>query len=110
VAKCVDNAEIFYIFTHILTSYVCNLSKHSDACSFLLKQAGADIDPKLIPGKRDLSTLLTFPKECLGSQFNVPLSDEKQLELRQNRDQFTASEDNLLLRGVVSLVRFFCLF
>lgn len=77
--------------------------QHSDACLFLLQQAGAKIDHNLIPGKRDLSELLTFPKECFGD-FTVPLSQEQQLELKQNRSQFSASEDNLLLRGVVSYI------
>ena len=76
----------------------------------LLRLAGADYDGDLIPGYRDLSQLLTYPGEVVGSPAEavnkvkeiVAMSPEQQLSLRRNRGQFTASEDNLLLRGVVS--------
>lgn len=76
----------------------------------LLVHARADYDSNLIPGYRDLSELLTFPGEFLGSPAQAvnkikdmfKMSKEQQMSLRKNRGQFTTSEDNLLLRGVVS--------
>lgn len=76
----------------------------------MLLHARADFDRDLIPGYVDLSNLLTFPAEVLGSPAEavvkvkeaITMSPEQQTSLRKNRGQFTASEDNLLLRGVVS--------
>ena len=84
--------------------------QHGKACELLLMHARADYDKNLIPGYRDLSQLLTFPGEFARSPAEVvnkikdkiPLTKEQQTELRKNRGQFTTSEDNLLLRGVVS--------
>lgn len=86
------------------------MSQHGKACELLLMHARADYDKNLIPGYRDLSKLLTFPGEFAGSPAQavnkikdiIPMSREEQTNLRKNRGQFTTSEDNLLLRGVVS--------
>ena len=56
-----------------------------------------------------MSQLLTFPGEVVGSPAEavtrikevVAMSPQQETLLRKNRGQFTASEDNLLLRGVV---------
>jgi len=81
---------------------------HGQACEILLQHARADYDKNIIPGYRDLSELLTYPGEIMGSPVEaikrkregIILNTEEQLSLRKNRVQFTASEDNLLLRGV----------
>mmetsp|Transcript_11674 Transcript_11674/g.17057 ORF Transcript_11674/g.17057 Transcript_11674/m.17057 type:complete len:1354 (+) Transcript_11674:448-4509(+) len=79
---------------------------HGRACEKLLRHARADYDRTLVPGYRDLSYLLTYPTEVTGgensnNETSVSItSKEQQRLLRQNRSQFTAAEDNLLLRGV----------
>ena len=75
--------------------------RHGRACEILLRHARADYDRNLIPGYRELSHLLTYPSEIMGREEGMPMSDEQQKSLRSNRPQFTAAEDNLLLRGVV---------
>lgn len=76
----------------------------------LLLHARAEFDHDKIPGYQNLSRFLTFPGEFVGSPAQsvnkkkemIPLTPEQQISLRKNRGQFTTSEDNLLLRGVVS--------
>jgi hypothetical protein len=75
---------------------------HGRACEMLLHHARAEYDRNLIPGYRDLTHVLTYPCEIMGNDIGVPMSKEQQKLLRQNKLQFTAAEDNLLLRGVVS--------
>ena len=81
---------------------------HSHACKTLLEHAKADIDPDFVPGQVDLYNILTHAPEAFGnvtkgqepSKIKCPLAKTHRLELRQNRNQFTAAEDNLILRGV----------
>jgi len=73
---------------------------HGHACEMLLQHARADYDRNLIPGCIDLSQVLTYPSEIMGSDVGMPMNKEQQKLLRQNKLQFTAAEDNLLLRGV----------
>lgn len=75
---------------------------HGRACEMLLHHARADYDRSLIPGYRDLAQVLTYPSEIMGNEVGMPMSQEQQKFLRQNKLQFTTAEDNLLLRGVVS--------
>ncbi len=84
--------------------------KHGRACELLLRHARADYNRDIVPGYLDLSQFLTYPGEVVGSPAEAVskaqeievMSNEQQTYLRKNRGQFTASEDNLLLRGVVS--------
>ena len=75
---------------------------HGRASEMLLRHARADYDRNFIPGYRDLSHILTYPSEVMGDEAGMPMSQEQQRLLRHSRLQFTAAEDNLLLRGVVS--------
>ena len=76
------------------------VEKHGEACHLLLKKAGADIHLDYLPSYKDLSECITFPKEVFGQHFALPCTPQQQLVLRKNRNQFTASEDNLVLRGI----------
>ena len=78
--------------------------QHADACRMLLEQAGAKIDEKLLPGKRDVSQLVCEAREVFGNDFKPPATIPQQIQLRKNRNQFTAAEDNLILRGVVRII------
>jgi hypothetical protein len=69
-----------------------------------LEQAGAKIDDSLLPGKRDLHEIVSDAREVFGQDFVPPTSIPQQIILRRNRNQFTAAEDNLVLRGVVRIV------
>jgi hypothetical protein len=82
--------------------------KHAQACRHVLLHAAADIDEDLLPGTRDVSDLLSDPKEVFGPSFEKPTSITQQIMLRKDRNQFTAAEDNLVLRGVVSHKLLFC--
>jgi len=75
---------------------------HGEACELLLRLAGAEIDVMCIPGRVDLGKHLTYPPEAFDFPGNVKsyLTKAQQLELKKNRNQFTAGEDNLILRGV----------
>ncbi len=75
---------------------------HGRACEILLRHARADYDRNIIPGYRELYHHLTYPSEIMGTEEGMPMSEDQQRLLRSNRAQFTAAEDNLLLRGVVS--------
>ena len=68
-----------------------------------MKYAQADYDTDLIPGYRDITELISYPAEVLINSPNGKLTKEQEIQLRKNKCQFTAAEDNLLLRGVVSL-------
>jgi len=83
--------------------------QHFDACRQLLDQAGSKIDEVLLPGKRDLSQVVADAREIFGSEFAPPMTIPQQIQLRKNRNQFTAAEDNLILRGVVSCCAIFLL-
>jgi|AntRauTorckE5430_2_1112549.scaffolds.fasta_scaffold03973_1 hypothetical protein len=76
---------------------------HGRACEMLLRYARADYDRNLIPGYRDMTDLLTYPSEVIGENTGMAMTQEQQRLLRHSRLQFTAAEDNLLLRGVVSI-------
>ena len=76
--------------------------RHGRACELLLNRAKADYNKDLIPEYKDLATMLTYPAEVDGGENGGPLNENEQLCLRQNKHQFTAAEDNLILRGVVS--------
>eukprot|EP00978_Attheya_sp_CCMP212_P007947 scaffold18479_cov47-Attheya_sp.AAC.1 len=73
---------------------------HGEACEMVFRQAGANYDERFIPGKRDISEHLSYPEEVLGQPVKLPLSRDDQIVLRKNRNQFSAAEDNLILRGV----------
>jgi len=81
---------------------------HSQACNTLLNHAKADVDPDYVPGQLDLYNILTHAPEAFSdevkgqdpSKVKSPLTKIQKLELRKNRNQFTAGEDNLILRGV----------
>eukprot|EP00804_Cyclotella_cryptica_P003787 CCRYP_008928-RB/>CCRYP_008928-RB protein AED:0.16 eAED:0.12 QI:0/0.54/0.5/1/0.54/0.41/12/11630/1488 len=75
---------------------------HGEACQLLLKHAGAEVDASLVPGSVDLGDLLTHAPEAFAEpeKVNRPLTKTQRLELRKNKNQFTAGEDNLILRGV----------
>ena len=64
------------------------------------------MDEQLVPGKTDLCELFTHTPEAFAEpeKVNTVLTKAQRLELRRNKSQFTAGEDNLILRGVVSLV------
>jgi hypothetical protein len=68
----------------------------------LLQLSSADIDPTLLPGVKDLSQLLTDAREVFGDDFVPPFSDAQIEMLMKEKDIFTAGEDNLVRRGVVS--------
>jgi len=67
----------------------------------LLRHARADYETRIIPGRRDLTEVVTYPMEVTHGK--PTLTVEHEIQLRRNRYQFTAVEDNLLLRGVVSI-------
>ena len=67
----------------------------------LLRHAGANYDESYIPETRDLAQLVSDPKEVFGPNFQPPTNIPQQIQLRKNRNHFTAAEDNLVLRGVV---------
>ena len=81
---------------------------HSQACNILLDHSKADVDPDYVPGKFELYNILThapeaFTDESKGqdpSKVKCPLTKIQKLELRKNRNQYTAAEDSLILRGV----------
>lgn len=75
---------------------------HGAACEVLLQHAKADYNKDLIPGYKELSHIITYPYEVMGDETGMPMSEDQQKSLRMNKSQFTAAEDNLLLRGVVS--------
>jgi len=73
----------------------------------VLQHAGADYDESIIPGYRDLSKVLSNRSEVFDNQMmnvekkvQVDMKAEKEIQLRKCSGQFTAAEDNLLLRGV----------
>lgn len=78
--------------------------EHGDACKLLLEQAGAEIDETAIPGSVDVSTVLSDPTEFFGADFNGECTTSQNVALRKDRIQFTSAEDNLVLRGVVSVL------
>jgi hypothetical protein len=67
----------------------------------VMQQAGAKIEEPMLPGASDVSASLTDPKELFGNEFSGCATGDQKLRLRKNRNQFTAAEDNLVLRGVV---------
>ena len=69
----------------------------------LLQHVGADYDKSMIPEQKNLYDLFSNPLEVRGNDFMAKMSVENESQVRKNRSQFTAAEDNLLLRGVVSL-------
>ena len=78
-------------------------AEHGEACKLLLDNAGAEVDESAIPGFVDVSTVLSDPTEFFGTNFNGECATAQNVALRKDRIQFTAAEDNLVLRGVVSL-------
>ena len=87
-------------FVQILFNY----QKHGRACELLLQHARADYDRSMIPGYRDISELVSYRSEIISDSCSQgKLSFEKEIRLRKCRAQFTVAEDNLLLRGVVSI-------
>jgi len=73
-----------------------------------LNHAKADVDPDYVPGQLELYSILTHAPEAFSDEakgqdptkVKSPLTRMQKLELRKNRNQFTAGEDNLILRGV----------
>jgi hypothetical protein len=74
----------------------------------VMQQAGAKIEEPMLPGVSDISLTLTDPKEVFGNEVSDFATDDQKLRLRKNRNQFTAAEDNLVLRGVVRPVDLIC--
>jgi len=73
--------------------------KHGDACELLLQNAYAEYDQTLLPGRRDLLSLFSYPSEICN--LHVKLGPMEESIVRRSRFFFTSGEDNLLLRGVV---------
>lgn len=81
---------------------------HSQACITLLNHAKADVDPDYVPGQLELYNILTHAPEAFSdeskgqdpSKVKLQLTKIQKLELRKSRNQYTAAEDNLILRGV----------
>ena len=69
----------------------------------LLRHAGANYDESYVPGSRDMAELVCDAMEVFGPNFQPPTTIPQQIQLRKNRNHFTAAEDNLVLRGVVRL-------
>jgi hypothetical protein len=78
--------------------------EHGDACKLLLEQAGAEIEETAIPASLDVSTVLSDPTEFFGADFKGECTTSQNVALRRDRNQFTSAEDNLVLRGVVSVL------
>ena len=99
-----DVSRFHASFNLMLVHFEMTRTQHGVACEALLKHAGAEINFKYVPGRADLGTLLTHAPEAFSDPENIraPLTKEQRTELRKNRNQFTAGEDNLILRGVVS--------
>lgn len=94
---------MFHIL-HLVYLPASKLQKHGRACELLLQHARADYDKSMIPGYRDLSELVSYRSEVYGDSCQpAKIMFEKEIQLRKCRGQFTGAEDNLLLRGVVSL-------
>lgn len=74
--------------------------KEADACQFLLKQSGANIDPTYVPSTQDVTTLLSDPSEVFGKDSPIPTSEPQVVMLKKDRNQFTSAEDSLVFRGV----------
>ena len=68
----------------------------------MLKFTGARIESSLLPGRTDLSQVLTDAREIFGENFTPPVSDQEKNILLKDKEFFTAGEDNLVMRGVVS--------
>lgn len=90
------------VFAHsCLSSFAL---QHGDACELLLRHAGVEVNESLVPGRVDYSDLFTHAPEAVSKPDEVgeTLTKAQRYELRKNKLQFTAGEDNLILRGVVS--------
>ncbi|CAB9501747.1 expressed unknown protein [Seminavis robusta] len=73
---------------------------YTRVCRRMLQHSEADYEEHLIPGKRDVSELVTSSQEYLGDDFQAPMTDEQERFFRRFKSIFTSGEDNLLLRGV----------
>ena len=74
------------------------------ACELLLQLVGADYYTEFIPEFNTISHSLTYPKEISQQEVEDELIFTRidEMKLRCSKAQFTAAEDNLVLRGVVS--------
>ncbi|KAL3794957.1 hypothetical protein HJC23_004334 [Cyclotella cryptica] len=81
-----------------LSLSVSSTVKRANCCSNTRSRSRC----KLSPGSVDLGDLLTHAPEAFAEpeKVNRPLTKTQRLELRKNKNQFTAGEDNLILRGV----------
>lgn len=86
-----------------------------EACQLLFEEADAtdQYDPTWLPDapNREYSELLSQPKEFYGDDFlrhGNCCSKEQVAMLKRDRNQFTAAEDSLVFRGVVSSVMCVC--
>ncbi|KAL3931505.1 MAG: hypothetical protein SGBAC_011274, partial [Bacillariaceae sp.] len=79
---------------------ILELPTHAEACRIVLRQAGANIEEILVPGERKISDNFCDCGEFFGESFKEPCTEEQDVFLRRNRNLFTSSEDNLVLRGV----------
>lgn len=87
---------------------ILNPCSHGNACNILLNHAKAEVDPNYVPGQFELYHSLTHAPEVFSDlgldpikmKVKAPLTKEYKLQLRKSRNQFTAGEDNLILRGV----------
>jgi hypothetical protein len=77
-----------------------DITDPKEACRQVLM--GSSFDEKLLPGAFEFSELLSQPKEVFGEDFSPPCMQEQIYTLKRDRNQFTAGEDSLVFRGVVS--------
>jgi hypothetical protein len=80
--------------------------QHGEACELLLRHAGTEVNQSLVPGRIDMVDMFTHAPEAFKEPETVTstLTKAQCYELRRNKNQFTAGEDNLILRGVVSVI------
>ena len=79
---------------------ILSIPNHGDACESLLRHTGSHINKVLVPGRTKLTELFSNRSEISDTHLSTSLSDEDKLQLMRNRNIFTSSEDNLVLRGV----------
>jgi hypothetical protein len=101
--------------TTTTTTTTAQHGQTQDACQLLFEEADAtdQYDPTWLPDapNREYSELLSQPKEFYGDDFlrhGNCCSKEQVAMLKRDRNQFTAAEDSLVFRGVVSSVMCVC--
>jgi len=102
---------------------ILQTKEHNEACIYVLKHANADIDSNILPSKFNFSNIFTYPMELIRNSneshnsflhsphLQLPSIDTiitkeylvptiKSTSNINLRNQFTSSEDNLILRGI----------